>query len=341
MTPEDRFLLAGAHSNLDEEGKRRLCSFLSQPLNWADIERKAIQHGVAPLVYFNLRNENMHHHLPAEVLAKFQVSFYKTGLRNITIYEELARILERSEESGVEVAVVKGAALAWTVYRDPALRRMIDIDLFVRTSSHTALESVLESCGFFLDMHDPKALGIRIDSYQHGVHGLRLDISCFSDKRIERMWSEKNYLETTEARIPTLRCEEHLIYLCVHAIGHVTLNGLNYLLWLCDINELIRWANRNLDWEFLRSRAKELHVQHIVYMMLSLSRRLLETPISDGILKNLRYSILKEKTLAATLISPERFLSANKSPGYLRSLFNLVCLLDRWKDIMLFLPYLE
>ncbi len=332
MTPEDKFLLAGARNFMDEEGRRKFASFLSGPLDWPEVERKAIHHGIAPLLYFNLRDNNIRHPLPDGALNRLQTAFYRTGLDNIARYEELVRILERLEQSGVEVAAVKGAALAWTVYPDAALRQMEDTDFIGPASGSATFKRVLESCGYSLTSRYSEFIILRVEDYQNRENGLRLEVSYFPEKLIKRVWSERTYLETPEARVPTLGCEDHLIFLCGHTITHLIAEKFNYLLWLCDINELIRWAGDRLDWELLLNRAKRFRMRHMVYLALSLSHRLLDTPVPRDVMNKLRLrsSVLREKVLYATLMNPERFLSTREKSRYLQTIINIPLLLDTW-----------
>ena len=51
----------------------------------------------------------------------------------------------QAKAAGVDALLVKGAALALTVYPEPAARPMTDIDLLVREAAHEGVE-VISSC---------------------------------------------------------------------------------------------------------------------------------------------------------------------------------------------------
>ncbi len=95
--------------------------------------------GVAPLVWWKLRRwaASGEGRLAANsplrnLLTVLAPAYYETLARNTLLLRELARILEAFDAAGIETIVLKGAALAQTVYEDIGLRPMNDIDLLVR-----------------------------------------------------------------------------------------------------------------------------------------------------------------------------------------------------------------
>ena len=61
---------------------------------------------------------------------------------------ELARVLAELEAAGVKVLLVKGAALASSLYPEPSLRPRIDTDLLVPQESFDAADRVLRDAGY-------------------------------------------------------------------------------------------------------------------------------------------------------------------------------------------------
>lgn len=69
----------------------------------------------------------------------------------------IAPLLEAFAAAGVDAIVTKGTALAYSVYRDPALRRRGDTDIFVPDANRKQVRLALRSCGF-REAGDTKAL---------------------------------------------------------------------------------------------------------------------------------------------------------------------------------------
>jgi hypothetical protein len=71
----------------------------------------------------------------------------------------------------------------------------------------------------------------------------------------------------------TLRAEDLLLVLCVHAAKHVWIQ----LSWLCDIAQLAK--SRQLDWTAIQDEARRLGIERIVNLNLLLAHKLLGSPL--------------------------------------------------------------
>mgnify|MGYP001274443153 CR=1 FL=1 len=68
--------------------------------------------------------------------------------RNQLLLAELKRLLAALRERGVEVMLLKGAALIHRHYRDPGIRPMSDLDILVRPSDMGAVYALLRERGW-------------------------------------------------------------------------------------------------------------------------------------------------------------------------------------------------
>jgi hypothetical protein len=71
----------------------------------------------------------------------------------------------------------------------------------------------------------------------------------------------------------TLRAEDLLLVLCVHAAKHVWIQ----LSWLCDIAQLAK--SRQFDWTAIQDEARRLGIERIVNLNLLLAHKLLGSPL--------------------------------------------------------------
>ena len=100
---------------------------------------------VGPLLYDAVRKKHL---LPAEVETALRQSYYLTAACNLRLFAALDQALRALAARGIEVIVLKGAALAQTVYPSVALRPMGDLDVLVRPASVPAARTVtFSSCG--------------------------------------------------------------------------------------------------------------------------------------------------------------------------------------------------
>ena len=101
------------------------------PDEWQLLPQMAQAEGVGPLLYWNFKNENWPPGIPKEAAAALMGQYYTTLGHNTLLFRELSRILAALAEADIPVILLKGVDLAQTLYPDPALRLMGDLDLLV------------------------------------------------------------------------------------------------------------------------------------------------------------------------------------------------------------------
>src|SRR5882724_9901509 len=145
LSSENKLLLYCAQTKVTEYTLNEINSIISLPLNWQEVLKSASWHGVAPLVYHNLKSISG---IPQEVMDQLKGAYCGNIARNMYLYAELRRILEGFREKGLNVIVLKGAALAQSVYGDIGLRPMGDIDLLVRKEDLDCAEQIMSTLGY-------------------------------------------------------------------------------------------------------------------------------------------------------------------------------------------------
>ena len=142
-------------------------------------------------------------------------------------------------------------------------------------------------------------------------------------------------VETAGLGLPTLNWEDHLVYLCVHALGHMLMSGGISLLWVCDIDRLLRsrQSRPGWDWSRVEASAAEFGLRNVVYLMLTLTGSLLRTGPE---IEPYRITRWRQRALARSVADAR--LGLFGGPGCTmasssRRLFNLACLVDYWAVI--------
>ena len=129
-----------------------LCQILSDPADialtstlgadeWRPLAAAARREGVAPLLHYTLKEAGSLADVPPDVQTDLRQDYYATTARNLLVYRELSRILTAlsappqslisNVQSSIPTVVLKGAALAATLYPAIGLRPMGDLDLLV------------------------------------------------------------------------------------------------------------------------------------------------------------------------------------------------------------------
>jgi hypothetical protein len=204
---------------------------------------------------------------------------------------ELSRIAQALAHAAVPVLVLKGPALARDLYADPGLRPYSDLDLVVHESDEARAVEALkergytellyeaeaarqahdhlnENCAFhrlFAGAGDRALIELHLDPLQLGVQA-----ACEADR-----WARAVPLPGAPHAV-MLAPGDQIVQLSVHVQKH----GFSRLLWLKDLDLLIRARGDELDWDLIADSATREGVRASVWYALELTRKLLETPVS-------------------------------------------------------------
>jgi hypothetical protein len=103
---------------------------------------------IAPLLYWLFTQTGSHHELPEPVWNRLQTVAQAVAVRNMRYFQVLDQILDLLAQHGIEAIVLKGPALAKTIYPNPLLRPMSDLDILVRREDVTKAVDLFISQGW-------------------------------------------------------------------------------------------------------------------------------------------------------------------------------------------------
>jgi hypothetical protein len=215
----------------------------------------ADDHGVSPLVWQSLNSVSG----PAQSLRDALAHRVRAAAtRDIFIRRDLQAVLEALEDAKVRALVIKGAALAYTLYEQPWLRPRTDTDLLVPYPDVPAATRALECCGYA--RCDDLSSGTfvshqiafeRVD--RHGVnhvidlHWKVVNPQVLADSLpFEELWRDALPAPALGpcARVPSPHASGALA--CIHRLAHH--QGDDRLIWLYDLRVLTT-ALDDLEWK--------------------------------------------------------------------------------------------
>ena len=297
-----------------------------------------VEQGLGPLAYFHCQE-------PYPSLAgQLQVDTFSSVAENSLHWQNLEQINIQFSRANVPFVLLKGAALAETVYGGRERRTMSDVDLWLRKRDLALSYSQMSDLGFQFQEKEtrPHELQLLSDGELRFYHPDRprslveLHLSPFSGWWLKRttaidnngIWSRIEPLNGWDYGFH-LSPEDTIIHVAVHlAVNHQF--GLSAVRSLMDI--ALTAEIRGVDWNCVAERAKEWRVATATWLVLLHLQQLIGTSGLDAPLQQLQPSSWRRKYLQQ-LVSPESILlGADLSSGRIRFLY-LLLLVDRVRDM--------
>jgi hypothetical protein len=310
---------------------------------WEAMVDLARRQGVSPFLFHVL--DPFRQKVSPSAWQALQNDYYAFAARSLLRERQLERVLKALTGAGIPVVLLKGAALARSIYPDPALRLMGDLDLWIPRDRLEGAREALQTLGYTARSKPERPLPIQdaflgetqMVSHELGMGLLELHWNAFPGEwlrhtaRIDEaaIWERRVPIEGTE--VSQLAPEDAVLHTCLHfAIGH-QLAGLG-LRPLLDLELMDRkWA---IDWDMVTHRARAWQVTTATWLILDLWASLLGGEDHEGnpsAWLALRPSPLR-RWILRQVVSPASLAKGRPLPrGPVRRLF-LLLLVDRPVD---------
>lgn len=278
---------------------------------YVDIDRlDAKSQYLLPLVYHNLNSLNVKHPL----LEKLKGTYRLTWTKNNILFKHTSASIMALLDAGIQVLLLKGAALTTLYYRNLGLRPMVDLDILVHPDQARRAVSTLVEFDWLpakvnqtiitedflttingLSFKNPKGYGLDLH-----WHLLRI---FYWDKGDEEFWASAVPIRFQDLAVLALNPTDQLFHVCVHGVTHSML----MLRWIPDSMMVINNAGKDLDWERLYSHAVSQKLVLPVKDALAFLYDKLQAPIPGWLLEKLHaytpsaFEVREYKTYAARI----------------------------------------
>lgn len=228
---------------------------------WDALPAHAEAHGLAPLAYQHLTA--IQYPIPHAVKRELHALAARHRLASEARTHVLHDILTRYRTAGVQVMLLKGAALAYLTYPDPSLRPMRDIDLLVRKSDALNAKRVLGELGFDVPASDDfehRHLGEatkEVDGFTITVevhHNLFEKGSSPLLMGIDELASAPFEFSVGGEPTATLGYEDMLWYLCQHLVESTNVFSCVGLLWVADVVNFAEQFATSINWRLIQEK---------------------------------------------------------------------------------------
>lgn len=302
-----------------EERDAALAAAVGADPDWDSVLRTATNHGVAPLLAAAVRGAAWGESVPVLVRRHLRLLTAAASIESASAARALAALLGALEQREVRALVLKGPALAHTLYTSPALRPYSDFDLLCRPDDRVAAADALRWLGY--ERRAPKAADPEDFHHVYLSQSGGLPVELHSDllqlglpaRCGDELWSAPETFALGGTSALMLAPHHQILHLAVHLHTH----GYGRLIWFKDLDLLIRQRQRDIEWDVVHALARvegaELSVQHALAYL----RALLDTPLPDEALAVRSGNRVGE--LAHAILWPRRHVLRLESKQRLRS----------------------
>lgn len=322
LSPTHQFLLDCVGSSFGASARLSATTAIERQIDWAQFLELSSRHNLSALIQAGLSDTQVA--VPAGVRDQLQANSVAATLHNECIVEPNFRaVLRILHDTGLDPIVLKGPALAYTVYTKPEHRSFADIDLLLLERELRRADEVL--CQHFLagstvqprlrqasasaPNHHLSALVIpgrqlEVELHRHLIpepHPYAIDLG--------RFWRRAVMSDVAGIEVRLLAPEDELFLACLHlayAHGYRRYPLRN----LADVLALAtHYANR-LDWKFFVEITQRARARGAVFWPLYIARIWLGAPIPDKALSSLAPRVL-ERRLVGAFVDPAYLLEGD------------------------------
>jgi Uncharacterised nucleotidyltransferase len=293
MPAEQRVLVAIARLQLDAAQEESLGRLLSSPINWDALLDEARWHKLEGMLFHHLRKPAFSSRVPPQVMATLKGLYSRNVARHLFFTQELGEVLTVLEERRISSVILKGAGLVHTIYHDPGLRPMSDLDILVPFGRSQEAYEAVRHIGYQpvvgateqAQMQDRDrqlaALArpgrpVVVELHTHLVERdspMRLDVSQF--------WNGTREVQIAGHTAQVLTPEYEIAFLCNNFFKDRRYYSYSALGQLCDIAEVCRAQSTTTDWSKFGLLGPLGPMTGPIFCGLYLARHLLGAPVPD------------------------------------------------------------
>jgi hypothetical protein len=157
LSREETVLLLTCRTELGREDDARLASVLRSPIRWEKVLWRAEALRTIPLLWYHMNRLDAAEDVPHEVAGYLDAWSRISRVRSTLMFNELRALTQILDTSGVAYFLLKGSALAPTLYPDPLLRPMFDLDVMVHPEHVGRVRRLLRDRGFMHAFWNPES----------------------------------------------------------------------------------------------------------------------------------------------------------------------------------------
>ncbi len=302
------------------------------------------RHHLTSFLYWRLNNQPDSFPVPIALKQILRQHYIMDTARSIPRDQELGRLLQTLNVAGIQPILFKGAAFAYTIYPNAALRVMGDIDLWIGAEHMPAAWRALEQLGYAQREKPDRPTTwqvtrqgeIQFFGTARGQGLVELHYGVFAGEWLHRV-ANINPADIRARIVPAtivgqpgwiLEPTDALLQLVTHlAINHSMTEPV-----IRTCVDILLLAPQITDWDQVVARAREWRIATLAGLVLNLADTLLGLPAAQPAIKQLGANPLRRYALGWFVNQQTIFSKHSRKSTRLRFLLQLV-LVDRGQDL--------
>ena len=310
--------------------QQEIKKLLLNRIDWNLVIKISSNQGALPLLYYNIEKLGHQNLIPADILIYMKNYYYSNLKRNVLIEKEILVLLKTSRDKNITAIPFKGFALIQTIYHNPGLRIMADIDILVKKEDTEKLRTIFMESGY---AENKEHIGHNITVFiKHFLSNIPIIIEIHNTivpprpyhLNLPNLWNRVQEKNINNEKIFYFSPEDTFLSLALHLRRHTRRLTLKFIL---DIAELLNTEGEKLDWHYIIESAKNNRIVTTVYCSIYLAKELLDTSISADILNKVRPHFTKNALLHYT-VNKYNFFNLQAQQGALLRFLLFDSLLD-------------
>jgi hypothetical protein len=251
-------------------------------IDWSGVADIALATNLGPILYQAVNQVDSDAKLH-DILERLRSSYFETASRNMLLVNNLTVLLQKLWGANIPVIVLKGGALAQTVYPDLALRPMVDLDLLLSFPDLEKAIEILETEGYgpidLQPLADDSGLFWSEQSFARPgdqnhpveIHWHLLDSPSYTSRfSTEDVIQRATTFSINNHEALMLCPEDQLLHLSAHYIYH---HMGNLPAAQVDIGLIVERYKQEIEWDRLIDSASEMKLGYVVRKTLLESRQ--------------------------------------------------------------------
>lgn len=243
------------------------------PRDWPAIAAAAQRHGLAPLLYVSLKTLGAAVRPSDDVLKTLRGTYLQISARNAWAYQEVAAWLADLQRAHIPVVLLKGCALATTLYENRDLRPVGDLDLLIPRAMVERARALALTRGYKPFQHERRSgcdqrFAYQVAFWRDEPQPAQLDLHWhpfnipYYAQRIPSgwFWTRTITLSFNDRTARILAPDAQLLYLCTHFAKH----RFERMIHAYDIALLLARHGGQINWDALLKMASSFHLVKVL-----------------------------------------------------------------------------